>query len=85
MTRRKTTERTRKGFRRNILVVSIEFLVPLLALVGDFDDVFFFGGLCRPLAYSCRSTHERRQNGGEEEELKTKNSDSESGIVPPRF
>ena len=45
----------------------IELFVPPFTLVGDFDDVFFLGRLCRPLAHSSRRTHGGRYGGGEEE------------------
>lgn len=67
VTRCKTAERTRKGLA-NIRVMSIEFLVPLLALVGDFDEVFFFGRLRRSLAHGVRSTHGKWYNEREGEE-----------------
>lgn len=41
----------------------IEFLVPLLALVRDFDDIIFFGRLCRPLTHGGRGGHGRRGGG----------------------
>ena len=41
-TRRKIVQRTQKGFS-NVRVMFVELPVPLLALVGDFDEVFLLG------------------------------------------
>ena len=70
-TRCESTEIMRRG-PSNIRVMFIEFLVPLLAFVGDFDDVFFFGRLRRPLTHVVRRAHGGWYSGEEEEEFKRK-------------
>lgn len=49
-TRCETAEKTREEYLY-IRVVFIEFLVPLLTLIGDFYEPLFFCGLCRPLTH----------------------------------
>ena len=66
MTRCEGVERSQKGFS-NIRVVFIELLVPLLTLIGDFDEAIIFGGRDRPLTHGGRITHGRRYSGGEGE------------------
>jgi len=63
-TRCETAKRTWRGFS-TIRVMFIKFLVLLLTLGGDFDEVFFFGRLCRPLAHGGRRVHGRRYSGVE--------------------